>query len=110
MPKRQSHYPWFEETIIVFQAGDRESVQAKLKELAAREETEYEAAGGGRVRWVFREVLEVQDIVTDKGLVDGTEVYFRWWKRPGTRALKMIRETHEEPWWNNDNGAVREGE
>jgi hypothetical protein len=43
--------------------------------------------------------LEVQEIMTDKGLVDGTEVYFRWWDKPGPRAFKMMRETHEEPWW-----------
>lgn len=82
MPKRQSKYPWFEEIVVVFQPGDRESVRAKLKELAGREETEYETIGGRR-RWVFREVLEVQDVMTDKGIADGTEAYFRWWYRPG---------------------------
>jgi hypothetical protein len=100
-PKRYSTDPWFEEKIIVFQAGDRDSVPAKLKALARSMEHEY-ASADGTVRWVFREILEVQDITTDKGLVDGTEVHFRWWRRPGTRVLKMIRETHEKPWWLDD--------
>ena len=98
-PARGVH-PLFEESIVVFQADDDgETVPAKLKQLAEQSEVEYEAAAGNHVRWAFREVLEVQEISTDKGLVDGTEVYFRWWDKPGPRAFKMMRKTHREPWW-----------
>lgn len=100
-PPDPKPHPLFEESIVVFQADDRDGVQARLPELARSGEVEYEAIAGNQVRWVFREVLEVQEIMTNEGLVDGTEVYFRWWHKPGPRAFKMMRATHETSWWQN---------
>ena len=92
-------HPLFEESIIVFRLKKTDSVLPRLLELAHQREHDYEAIAGNRVYWVFREVLEVQETMTNKGLVDGTEVYYRWWHNPGPRASKLMRETQTEPWW-----------
>ena len=99
-PPDPKPHPLFEESIVVFQADERDAIPAKLDELARGGEIEFQAMAGNQVRWVFREVLEVQEIMTNKSrLEDRIEVYFRWWHNPGPRAFKMMRETHEEPWW-----------
>jgi len=96
-PKRR---PLFEESIVVFQAGAQESIPAKLRQLEHAREIEYRAAAGNLVRWEFREVLEVQEISTDRNVLeDGIEVYFRWWEKPGPQAFRIMRKTHSEPWW-----------
>lgn len=86
----------------MFQAYDRDSVVDKLLEMARGKEHDYEAAAGNRVSWVFREILEVQEIMSEGGITDGTEVFYRWWHNPGPRALKTMRKTHEKPWWGSD--------
>ena len=90
----------FEETVIVFRfAEDCETKDliARVKALAREREDEYVAIAGNRVKWVFREILEIQDI--SGAMKDGTEVYFRWWHDPGPRAFELMRRTHEHPWW-----------
>jgi hypothetical protein len=107
-PERPSKLsPLFEESIVVFQADDDESVPAKLKKLAQAGEVEYEAIAGNQVRWEFREVLEVQEIGTDKDVLeDGIEVFYRWWHNPGPRAFKVMRETHQgRAWWLDEPSA-----
>ena len=92
-PPDQKPHPLFEESIVVFKAADRESIPAKLDELAHSGEVDYEAIAGNRVHWTFREVLEVQEISgRDRR---GTEVFYRWWHKPGPRAFQIIRETHD---------------
>ena len=91
--------PLFEESVIVFQASDHREASRKAKQLGRKASHHFKNVYGETVRWTFREVLEVQEIMSDKGLVDGTEVYFRWWDKPSQRTLRMIRRTHEEPWW-----------
>jgi len=99
----------FEESIIAFEANEGgETVPVRVRELAARREHEYEAAAGNQVRWVFRDVLEVKEISSDKGLVDGTEVFFRWWDKPGPQAFKIMRKTHREPWWLEEMSSAAE--
>jgi len=91
----------FEESVVVFRLKKSESLQEKLKTLAQEGEHEYEAIAGNMVRWEFREVLEVQEIM-DTRIREGTEVYFRWWTNPTKRDFKILRMTHEHPWWLPD--------
>jgi hypothetical protein len=91
----------FEESVVVFRLKKSESLQEKLTALAKEGEHEYEAMAGNMVRWEFREVLEVQEIL-DTRIREGTEVYFRWWHNPTKRDFKIMRETHEPPWWLPD--------
>lgn len=90
--------PLFEESVIIFQSTDRHTASKNAKQLGRKASHRFKNVYGETVRWTFREVLEVQEIMGDK-LTDGTEVYFRWWDNPSERTLRMIRRTHEEPWW-----------
>jgi hypothetical protein len=96
-PSRLS--PLFEESIIVFRVKDEESIHARVLALAQANEHHYTAAAGNEVYWTFREILEVQEIMGDQ-IEDGTEVFYRWWHNPGSRAFKTMRETHQgRAWW-----------
>ena len=73
-PSEPNAAPLFEESIILLRARDAAEARARSEEMAARSETEYSNPDGHTVRWVFREVLEVQELVDDD-IADGTEVY-----------------------------------
>ena len=88
--------------MIIFKMGadaTRGAIKKRVNQLGKKASHRYKNPYGEIVRWTFREVLEVQEIMGE-GLTDGTEVYYRWWDNPSDRKLKMIRETHEEPWWS----------
>jgi hypothetical protein len=90
----------FEEKAIVFRVDEGADFEAKLASVCPLVETEYENLEGNLVRWTFREVLEVQEImIMSDQITDGTEVFFRSWHSPGVRAFKVMRDTHMEPWW-----------
>jgi integrase len=93
--------PLFEESVIIFKMGNDATpgaVRKRVNQLGRKASHRYKNPYGETVRWTFREVLEVQEIMGEE-LADGTEVYYRWWDNPSDRKLRMIRETHEEPWW-----------
>jgi Domain of unknown function (DUF4288) len=93
--------PLFEESVVVFKAADdatRGTVKRRANQLGRKANHHFKNAYGETVRWTFRELLEIQEIMTTD-LQDGDEVYYRWWDNPSDRKLKMIRESHEEPWW-----------
>jgi hypothetical protein len=93
--------PLFEESLIVFRATKSEDPIEKLNQLARASEDNYEAAAGNHVYYTFREVLEVQEIM-DRKIADGTEVFYRFWRNPGVRALTHIRKTSIYDWWTDD--------
>jgi hypothetical protein len=91
----------FEEKVIVFrfeEDGGTEDLLDWLRTMAKRHEVDYENVEGNMVRWLFREILEIQEI-SSYAIRDGTEVFFRWWDNPGPRAFGMMRRTHGHPWW-----------
>jgi hypothetical protein len=88
----------FEDKLIVFRVKEGEDIVSKLTALANGANEEFEAAAGNWVKWVFREILEIQDI-SAYDIEDGTEVYFRWWHDPTERDFQVMRDTHEPPWW-----------
>ena len=102
--------PLFEDKLIVFRVQEGQDVVARLTALAQGANDEFEAAAGNWVKWVFREILEIQDIAAYE-IEDGTEVYFRWWTNPTERDFEIIRETHGERWWleGDDSSSLGEG-
>jgi hypothetical protein len=93
--------PLFEESVIIFEMpedGPASAIKKRVNQLGRKASHRYKNSYGETVRWTFREVLEVQEIVGE--LTDGTEIFYRWWDSPSDRKMKMIRETHEEAWWS----------
>jgi hypothetical protein len=88
----------FEEKLIVFRAEEEDDIVGKLTIIARNANDEYEAAARNWVKWVFREILEIQQVMAH-GIEDGTEVYYRWWDNPSERDFQLMRETQEPPWW-----------
>ena len=92
--------PLFEEKLIVFHCRKDEDIVAKLKTIADEQEHEYEAAAGNWVKWTFREILEIQEVMGRK-ITDGTEVFYRFWGAPDEHDFEMMRETATDPWWRS---------
>lgn len=98
--ERSDHEPFFEEKLIVFRCEDSENIVEHIHAVSRQDESEFENTAGYAVRWILREILEVQEVM-DESIEDGTEVFFRFWTNPSKRDLKFLRETHTEPWWRN---------
>jgi hypothetical protein len=93
--------PLFEESVIVFKVADDASVaivKRRANQLARKANHHYKNTYGETVRWTFRELLEIQEIMTIE-LKDGDEVFYRWWHNPSARTLKVLRETQTQRWW-----------
>ncbi|MEX1253714.1 MAG: DUF4288 domain-containing protein [Dehalococcoidia bacterium] len=94
----------FEEKVVVLRCkktDGAEHIVNRVQALAKDAEEEYESIAGNRVKLVFREILEIQDI-TDPSIRDGTEVYFRYWHSPQARDFKIMRHAHGDRWWEDD--------
>lgn len=65
----------FEERIILLRAQNEGEAMRRAGEIGAGSVHEYQNAFGKAVRWEFRDVLEVQEVLDDQ-IVDGTEVYY----------------------------------
>jgi Domain of unknown function (DUF4288) len=91
----------FEEKVVVFCSDDEETeeIVRKVEGIANQKQVEYDNSESNKVRWIFRELLELQQIMSES-IQDGTEVYFRHWDNPDSKALEVIRGTHEgrHPW------------
>jgi hypothetical protein len=84
--------PLFEESIIVFYVKDEDSIHSRVLALAQAREHHYTAGAGNEVYWTFREILEVQEIMSNSEQIeDGTEVFYRWWFNPGPWKFKIMR-------------------
>jgi len=94
--------PLFEEKLIVFIAGENDDIVTKVTSLAKRDEIQYENALGYDIRWEFREILEVQEIMSE-AIEEGTEVFFRFWHDPTARDFQSMRQTHGDKWWIDEN-------
>ena len=91
--------PLFEEKFVVFRCTDTEDLMAKLTTIAKGYELEFENVYKETVRWLFREVLEVQEIM-GRSIKDGTEVFYRRWHDPQhPEDFEYIRRTETESWW-----------
>ena len=99
---RQDHEPFFEEKLIVFRCDESEDLMTRLTASLREDERAFENAAGYRIRWAFREVLEVQE-VDDETIDDGTEVFFRYWHNPGPKEFESMRQTHGDKWWVEGN-------
>lgn len=79
--------PLFEDTLVLLRATNEEAAQRRGEEYGRAAEHEYENEAREVVRWEFREVLDVQEVL-DEEVTDGTEVYYRLL---GPRELSAIR-------------------
>ena len=89
--------PLFEEKLVVFECGEIEDLMAKLTRIAKRDELEFENVFSETVQWLFREVLEVQEMIGQK-IEDGTEVFYRLWQDPNPVDFEYLRRTETETW------------
>ena len=76
-PEEPDSSQFFEERIVIVRAADEDEAREKAVAHARSEEDEYENALGARVTVVFREVLDVKEILSDE-LADLTEIYYHY--------------------------------
>jgi hypothetical protein len=97
IPQDLAAEPLFEDSLVVLRATDEIEAQQLGKKHGLAAQHEYENEAGERVRWTFREVLDVQELA-DEEISDGTEVYQRLL---GPRELHFVRQVlsarDEEP-------------
>ena len=86
----------FEESIVLLRARDAADASRRANELGAKPEAEYVSAAGDAVRWTFREVLEVQELVDDE-IADGTEVYRALLRADEVAERRRAMSPFEEP-------------
>ncbi len=92
-----AEHTW-EESTVVFRCQEDEDIGSKLTTLAKKGEVSYENVHGNKVKWTFRELLEVQEI-SGYEVTDGTEVFFRFWTDPDANNFEFLRSTHTDKWW-----------
>ena len=80
----------------MFECGEIEDLMAKLTRIAKRDELEFENVFSETVQWLFREVLEVQEIIGQK-IEDGTEVFYRLWQDPNPVDFEYLRVLKQRP-------------
>ncbi len=64
----------FEERIVLLRGRSEEQARARAAEYARSAREEFTNAFGRPVKWIFRDLLDVQPIL-DESIEDGTEVY-----------------------------------
>lgn len=84
----------FEEKWILCFAENEEGARGRLNQLARQMQHSYKNAEGNIIEICFREILEIQEVLSEK-IGEGTEVFFRFWHKPTTEDLKILRKTHE---------------
>jgi uncharacterized protein YnzC (UPF0291/DUF896 family) len=72
------HQTLHEETITIILAGSRDEAEERARNFASRQETAYRNEYGETIRWSFREISDIKEIVDPLG--DGTEVYTRYFR------------------------------
>jgi|SRR4051794_7222775 len=65
----------FEETIVLVRAATDADAAQKAERFGRDAEHEYQNTYGETVRWVFRELLDLKELI-DEAIGDGTEVYY----------------------------------
>ena len=86
----------FEESIVLLRARDTAEATRRAGEIGAKAETQYLNPSGDAVRWTFREVLEVQELLDDE-IADGTEVYHALLRAEEVEQRRRATEKLEEP-------------
>lgn len=75
-----SEEPLCEESIRLINADDVDAARAMAESLGGELEHSYANPDGKMVRWVFRGIVELQDLCESE-IVSGTEVFSRMFKK-----------------------------
>ncbi|MCU7495990.1 MAG: DUF4288 domain-containing protein [Ignavibacteria bacterium] len=84
--KPETEYLW-EESIVLFFAKDEEEAIKKANLYGINSETEYESVSKDIVKWKFRHILGIQEVLSDK-ISDGTEVFSRHLRASEVTSLR----------------------
>lgn len=76
----------WEHQVILVQAASADEVPAVAERLGKDSEVSYISATGAHVRWEFRKVLDVYELLGEK-LATGSEVYSRLLRASGVKRL-----------------------
>jgi len=87
----------FQERVFVVSLDAGEDLLEKVTALAHREQLSCDNLEGNRVDWVLREILEIEDLMTDS-ISDSTEVYYRPWHNPDNADFEHLRESDHGQW------------
>ncbi|WP_437589180.1 DUF4288 domain-containing protein [Sorangium sp. So ce1000] len=77
---QSSEEPLCEESIRLIKASDVDAARMIADSLGAELEYAYSNPDGKTVRWVFKGIVEVQDLCESE-IVSGTEVFSRMYKK-----------------------------
>ncbi len=88
-PDEENVEPLFEDRILVVEAPDDGTAEARARVLTASEPVEYLNTYGNRVSWTLLEVLDVKELV-EASLHDGMEVYY---SLLDSTALEHVRQS-----------------
>lgn len=86
----------FDESIVLLRARDAGEATGRAADIGARAEVQYLNPAGNNVRWAFREVLEVQELL-DGEIADGTEVYRALLRAEEVDQRRAAMKPFEEP-------------
>jgi hypothetical protein len=79
----------FEDRVVLLRASSDAEAKAKAHRIGKSQEQEYLNADGAAVRWVFRELLDINPLY-DNQLEEGSEVYSQLLD---SKELKAVRRT-----------------
>src|SRR5688572_21159508 len=86
-PDGHSEPKLFEDSVVLLRAGSIEEAATKATRQGKKAEHSYKNAEGETVRWEFREVLDVVEVL-DAELVEGSEVYHHYIDEEGVEYLR----------------------
>jgi len=78
--------PKWEDIIYLVKAKNSDEAEKKTLKIASENETEYDTIDGGKVKWVFRGVSQVFEIMVDE-LESGVELFSRHLKQDEAKSL-----------------------
>jgi hypothetical protein len=84
----------YEDRIILVRAGTDDEAHEKAVSIGKSSKEQFVSAAGNKVRWVFREVLDVK-WVFDEAIEDGTEVYSSFLNQGELENLKRSLQPHK---------------
>ncbi|MGE5409826.1 MAG: DUF4288 domain-containing protein [Clostridiales bacterium] len=90
--KSEAEQLW-EETIVLFLAKNEEEAEEKARLLGLNSEHEYESVTRDMVKWEFRHILSIQEVLTDN-ISDGAEVFSRYLR--ASEAISLRTPFNEE--------------
>ena len=100
--------PLCDEQLRLIEASDAEAAYVKAVEIGAEEEHSYENPDGDIVRWVFKGLSNLEEVMADS-IESGTEIWSTI--HDGTRAEELVRPKEKfTTSWSAENQNTTAGE